>query len=84
MLLLSGFIADKLGSYKPAFQMSGCVEILGAAIPLLLLCFKHQDEMEDDQARKTDGQPQNKPMANDDTTDRGEEGAVILSYVTTV
>ena len=84
MLLLSGFIADKLGSYKPAFQMSGCVEILGAAIPLLLLCFKHQDEMGNDQTRETDGQPQNKPMANDDTTDRGEQGALMLDCVTTV
>ena len=34
---MTGFLADKIGSYEPAFYMSGAILIVGAAIPFLLL-----------------------------------------------
>ena len=39
-LLLSGLIADKLGSYVPAFYVAGSEVLLGACITALLFCFK--------------------------------------------
>ena len=37
----TGFLADKLGSYQPAFYFSGALTIAGSAIPFLLLCVKN-------------------------------------------
>ena len=42
-MFLSGFIADELGSYIPAFYMAGSLIISSALIVFVLRCFKKQD-----------------------------------------
>ena len=36
----SGLLADKFGSYAPAFHVAGAIEILAALITFSLLCYK--------------------------------------------
>ena len=38
--LPSGLLADKFGSYAPAFHVAGAIEILAALITFSLLCYK--------------------------------------------
>ena len=43
---MTGFLADTLGSYEPAFYMSGAILIVGAAIPFLLLFIRNEPVQE--------------------------------------
>ena len=41
-VLFTGLMAQKLGSYVPAFYMVGCVLIFGGLVPFLLCCWKEE------------------------------------------
>ena len=43
---MTGFLADTLGSYEPAFYMSGAILIVGAAIPFLSLFIRTEPVQE--------------------------------------
>jgi len=48
---LSGLMADKLGSYVPAFLMAGGVGVIGSLIPFTLLCIKQKSNSDQDRLR---------------------------------
>ena len=44
-------MADKLGSYVPAFLMAGGVGVIGSLIPFTLLCIKQKSNSDQDRLR---------------------------------
>lgn len=52
-LVFVGFIADELGSYIPAFYMSGSFMMSSALVVFVLRYFKNRDDLplKDDQAQ---------------------------------
>ena len=47
----SGFIADIEGSYAPAFLTAGAMELMGAGIASLVICFPSNKDKVDDEVK---------------------------------
>lgn len=62
-LVLLGFIADELGSYIPAFYMSGSLIMSSVVVVFILRYFKKRDDLP-----KNDGQTQIKVSPEESET----------------